>query len=128
MTAAFTDSLNDTLNNPATAPRVLSTTRRDDTVIIDLYVPPELRWFEGHFAELALLPGVVQTTWVVEFGRRHFDLPPHFRAMNNMKFMRFILPGSQVALQLRYDAGRRELFFEYREGAAVCASGRVGFE
>ncbi|MGC3979830.1 MAG: hypothetical protein QM808_01045 [Steroidobacteraceae bacterium] len=100
-------------------------------VIIRLQVQPELRWFEGHFAAQPLLPGVVQTTWAVQFGRRYFSLPPNFLYMSNMKFMRFILPDAQVELRLRYSADKRELAFEYREataaGMAICASGRMGF-
>ncbi|MGE0115897.1 MAG: hypothetical protein AB7T07_13570 [Steroidobacteraceae bacterium] len=111
-----------------TEPQVLSVARHDDAAVsIHLRVQPELSWFVGHFPEVPLLPGVVQTTWAVEFGRRHFELPPQFRYMNNMKFMRFILPGTQVELRLRYFADKGELSFEYREGAAVCASGRMGF-
>jgi len=110
-----------------TEPEVLSVAHLDDTVSIHLRVQPELSWFAGHFPEVPLLPGVVQTAWAVEFGRRHFALPPQFRYMNNMKFMRFILPGTQVELRLRYFADKGELSFEYREGAVVCASGRMGF-
>jgi len=124
LTAAHTETFSD----PATAPQVLSTTRLDDTVTVQLQVPHDLRWFEGHFPEVALLPGVVQTTWVVEFARRYFKLPPQFRSMSNMKFMRFIMPGTRLSLHLRYVEAKRELSFEYREGDAVCASGRMGFE
>ena len=116
-----------TLSDAATAPQILATTQQGDAVIISLRVQPELRWFQGHFPAVALLPGVVQTTWVVEFARRHFNLPAQFRSMSNMKFMRFILPGMAVTLHLRYNADKRELAFEYREADQVCASGRMGF-
>lgn len=108
-------------------PEILQVVRQAEQVIIHLRVQPELQWFQGHFPTVALLPGVVQTNWVVQFGRRYFDLPPRFQSMHNMKFMRFILPGTQVELHLQYHAAKGELAFEYREGAAVCASGRMRF-
>ena len=119
------------LANLLTAPQVLSVQRlpadHAQEVQLTLHVQRELRWFEGHFPDVPLLPGVVQTTWAVEFARQHFSLPAQFRTMSNMKFMRFIMPATTVELWLRYAADKRELSFEYRERDQVCASGRIGF-
>jgi 3-hydroxymyristoyl/3-hydroxydecanoyl-(acyl carrier protein) dehydratase len=119
------------LANPRTAPQVLSVqqdTDRPCDVQLTLHVQPDLQWFEGHFPDVGLLPGVIQTTWVVEFARRYFHLPGDFRSMSNMKFMRFIMPDTTVTLGLRYIAEKGELSFEYRERDKVCASGRIGFD
>lgn len=123
LTAGFPD----TLSNPALAPQILAIERQADAVIVNLRIQPELPWFQGHFPAVALLPGVVQTTWAVEFARRHFELPAQFHSMSNMKFMRFIFPGALLTLQLRYRADKGELAFEYREANELCASGRMGF-
>ncbi len=119
-------------SSSTTDPEILEVMRqdgqaRDRQITIRLRVQPGLEWFEGHFPEVALLPGVVQTSWVVQLGRRYFNLPPHFQSMSNMKFMRFIMPGTQVELHLKYQAAKGELAFEYCEGEAVCASGRMKF-
>ena len=110
-----------------TEPIVLAVAQHDNAVQIRLEVQPELSWFVGHFPEQPILPGVVQTTWVIEFGRRYLPLPPQFRYMSNMKFMRFILPGTQLELRLQYLPAKSELSFEYHDGVAICASGRIGF-
>jgi len=118
------------LANPRTAPQVLSVQRDTDSpseVQLQLLVQRDLQWFEGHFPDVGLLPGVIQTTWVVEFARQYFSLPEKFHSMSNMKFMRFIMPGTTVSLRLRYAADKGELSFEYREHDKVCASGRMGF-
>lgn len=119
------------LANPLTAPHILSVQKNEvgaaDEVQLTLHVHPQLRWFEGHFPGLPLLPGVVQTAWVVEFARQYFSMPPQFRYMSNMKFMRFIMPDTSVVLRLRYSAEKGELSFEYREAGQLCASGRMGF-
>ena len=41
-------------------------------------LPASTRYFEGHFPEVPLLPGVVQIGWAVEFGRQYFELPARF--------------------------------------------------
>lgn len=119
------------LANPQTAPVVLSVQRTStastEEVELTLQVHHELRWFEGHFPDVPLLPGVVQTAWVIEFARTHLPVAKHFRSMHNMKFMRFIMPGSTITLWLCYRAEKSELAFEYRERLKVCASGKIRF-
>ena len=112
-----------------TAPQVLyvQPVERGNEVELTLHVPAQLCWFEGHFPGVPLLPGVVQTAWVVEFAHRYFRLQPHFRYMNNLKFMRLIRPDATVMLWLRHDEDRCEVAFEYRDAGRVCASGRRGF-
>lgn len=112
---------------PITEPEILALVPSVNEVRIDLYIPRELSWFEGHFPGCPLLPGVIQVTWAIEFGRKHLTLPPQFASLSTMKFMRFIVPDSRVTLRLAFDATRRELTFQYREANAVCSEGVVGF-
>lgn len=119
-------------------PEILAVVPGDQQVRVALKVPPDLSWFEGHFPGCPLLPGVIQLTWAIRFGRRYLGIAGDteeigesllsFQRLSNLKFMRFILPGSEVALLLEYDAKRRELSFEYRQSDAVCAAGTIGFE
>lgn len=115
----------------STAPDITAIERHADGVELSLHIRPELAWFEGHFPEVSLLPGVVQTTWAVELGRQHFPqefaAAPNFARMSNMKFMRFIMPDTRITLRLSYLAAKQELQFEYREHDRVCSSGRIGF-
>jgi 3-hydroxymyristoyl/3-hydroxydecanoyl-(acyl carrier protein) dehydratase len=110
-----------------TEPEVLRTEMRDSRVFIALRVPPELVWFEGHFAGAALLPAVVQVQWVVAFGRRHFPLAASCTGMSNVKFMRLVVPGSSLQLRLGPVSSPNELPFAYFDGAAEAASGRLKF-
>jgi len=102
-------------------------TAQQGSLRLELLVPGDLSYFEGHFAECALLPGVAQLHWAIRFGREHFALPPHFSYLSNVKFMRVITPGNAPQLTLDFDAARGELRFEYRVGESVCSSGWVGF-
>ncbi len=112
-------------------PEVRNVQRTDhgagNELVIHLFVPPDLCWFAGHFNEVALLPGVVQTHWVACFAQHYFALPPNLVSMSNMKFMRFIFPGAHIELRLQYRPDRQEVAFEYREGGAISASGRMRF-
>lgn len=118
------------LADPLTAPHILAV--RNDVfnggeVELTLHVHPQLRWFEGHFPGMPLLPGVIQTAWAIEFARQYFAMPPQLRYLSNVKFMRLISPDTEVVLRLRYAAEKSELSFAYRKADQVCASGRMGF-
>lgn len=117
-------------------PEILSVVAGEGTARLEMRVPRDLSWFEGHFPECPLLPGVIQVTWAIRFARRYLDVAAAdaqrseafagFGRLSKLKFMRFILPGAEIALLLEFDAKRRELSFEYREGEAVCAEGTIG--
>jgi 3-hydroxymyristoyl/3-hydroxydecanoyl-(acyl carrier protein) dehydratase len=114
-----------------TLPQIESLERRPDGLHLDFMLPGHLEYFDGHFPQLALLPGVVQIGWAVELARSHLVLESavldHFRALSAVKFMRVLRPGTSVRLRLSADRPNRALEFEYRDGGVTCSTGRVLF-
>jgi len=96
-------------------------------VLLELTVPDDLLYFDGHFTVAPVLPGVVQVDWAIRYGRRHFALGPVFRAMHALKFQQMIRPGTPVQLELVHDAVKDTLQFRYFSGAGPHGSGRVSF-
>jgi 3-hydroxymyristoyl/3-hydroxydecanoyl-(acyl carrier protein) dehydratase len=122
-----------TASNPLapSQPEVLATRVDGAVVHIELRIPENLCYFEGHFPDCSLLPGVVQMDWAIAFGRKHFAeyfaQRPRFDHLANVKFMRVIVPGKVVTLRLREIVDRGELGFEYCIDDVVCSSGQLGF-
>jgi 3-hydroxymyristoyl/3-hydroxydecanoyl-(acyl carrier protein) dehydratase len=115
-----------------TLPEIDSLERARDELSLHFVISGEVRYFDGHFPELSLLPGVVQIGWAVELARLHLagsgdGTMEHFRSLATVKFVRVIQPGERVWLRLSLDRARRELHFEYRRGDETCSSGRVLF-
>lgn len=114
-----------------TLPEIDSLERAPDGLRLGFRLPAGLEYFEGHFPQVPLLPGVVQIGWAVELAKAH--LGPHsaalgrFRSLANVKFMRVLQPGASVRLRLTEHRENRELEFEYHDGEMVCSSGRVLF-
>jgi len=108
-------------------PQIDSLERTQDNLSLQFVVAPTLEYFDGHFPECALLPGVVQIGWAIEIARAQLPMSGRFRALAAVKFMRVIQPGDAVQLDLSCNASRNELSFEYRSGGTVCSSGRVLF-
>lgn len=113
-------------------PAIDALERRPDGLHVHFTLPAGLEYFDGHFPEVPLLPGVVQIGWAVELARLHLaaaaaGMLGRFRSLANVKFMRVMQPGTPVWLHLRVQRDSRELEFEYCVGDQTCSSGRVLF-
>jgi acyl-coenzyme A synthetase/AMP-(fatty) acid ligase/3-hydroxymyristoyl/3-hydroxydecanoyl-(acyl carrier protein) dehydratase len=97
-------------------------------VLLELVVPPDLLYFDGHFTVAPVLPGVVQVDWAILYGRRHFALAPAFRSIQALKFQQMVRPGVPVQLELVHDQVKGSLNFRYFSAAGSHASGRIVFE
>jgi 3-hydroxymyristoyl/3-hydroxydecanoyl-(acyl carrier protein) dehydratase len=96
-------------------------------VVLDLYVAPSLEHFSGHFPGLSLVPGVVQIDWAIRFARQHLPLSGVFLALENVKFLAIILPGTRLQLTLAWDAGMQGLDFSFADAARKYSAGRIVF-
>ncbi|PFH12603.1 acyl-coenzyme A synthetase/AMP-(fatty) acid ligase [Collimonas sp. PA-H2] len=96
-------------------------------VLLELAVPADLLYFDGHFAEAPILPGVVQVDWAVSYGREYFALAPQFLGMQALKFQRVITPGMVVQLELQHDLQKSSLSFRMFSAAGQHAGGRIAF-
>jgi acyl-coenzyme A synthetase/AMP-(fatty) acid ligase len=91
-------------------------------------IPPDLFYFEGHFPERPVLPGVVQLHTLVlrQIVRTWPDLVAPRRIVR-LKFKRVIGPGERIALRLTRAGGAPRVAFEIESGGAGCASGTLVF-
>jgi acyl-CoA synthetase (AMP-forming)/AMP-acid ligase II/3-hydroxymyristoyl/3-hydroxydecanoyl-(acyl carrier protein) dehydratase len=105
-------------------PQIVSLQRDGDELRLRLLIPPDLFYFEGHFPERPILPGVVQIGWALHFGKQHLcsDLP--FKALEAIKFQSFVVPAQTVELHLSWSAQKHKLTFSYQSDKAH-SSGRI---
>jgi 3-hydroxymyristoyl/3-hydroxydecanoyl-(acyl carrier protein) dehydratase len=101
--------------------------KEENRVVLELSVPSDLLYLEGHFPKIPILPGVAQIDWVIHFARLHFILPPLFRSIHALKFQRVIQPEVPVELELVYEQQKGSLNFSYRTTAGQHAGGRLQF-
>ena len=109
-------------------PEVISMTRSEDQVELSLMIPPALLYFRGHFPNFAILPGIVQLDWAIQYGNRHFELGDVSPTTIRIKFRKPIRPDHRVTLTLKYLRARKGIEFNYADAEGACSSGKIGFE
>jgi acyl-coenzyme A synthetase/AMP-(fatty) acid ligase len=90
-----------------------------------LQVPLDLQQFNGHFAQVPVVPGVVQIGWAMDLAREHVCPTLGFQGMEALKFQRLMRPGDVVDLSLRWEPARGKLYFDFRHAGQPCSSGRI---
>lgn len=90
-----------------------------------LDVPLDLVHFSGHFDAMPVVPGVALIGWAMMLAQQALQPGLQFGGMEALKFQRLLRPGDKVELDLRWDASRSKLYFNYQAAGAPCASGRI---
>lgn len=106
-------------------PKIRWHERDRESLTLGLRLPRELAYFEGHFADRPILPGVVQIHWAALLFLREFGVNLVLQRMEVIKFKRLLLPDMEVRLRLDYDPGRLRLGFRYLAGPLESSSGRL---
>lgn len=90
---------------------------------VALVLAEDLPYFRGHFPARTLLPGVAQLDFAIALCDAVFASGTAFTGISRVKFLRPMLPGDALILDLGYQGGAGRLDFVYyieaRQGAAT---------
>lgn len=109
-------------------PEVLLVQRQhEQSVSLQLLIPPALHYFENHFQGFPILPGVVQLNWAIHYAHEHLPVSGSFLMMENIKFQSAVLPGARMELSLELVPEKHHLEFIYSNDEKKYSSGRIVF-
>lgn len=108
-------------------PIMLAEHQHDGVWTLELRVPPDLIYFDGHFPGAPVLPGVVQVGWALALASQRLGTSTRCPVMDALKFQQLLRPGDRVDLTLRHDSARNTLHFAYRYGEKAYSSGRLAW-
>lgn len=94
-------------------------------VEIGLKIPKELAYFEGHFPDFPVVPGVVQVHWAVEFARVTFKMTGFVAQASQIKFSNLMRPLDEICLILDHLPEKSLIIYSYRANEKIYASGRL---
>jgi 3-hydroxymyristoyl/3-hydroxydecanoyl-(acyl carrier protein) dehydratase len=92
---------------------------------VDLVVPHDLHYFQGHFAGTPVVPGVVQIKWALGFASELLHTRGVFAGMEALKFLEVMQPGARATLKLGYTQATGKLRFSFEHDGARYSSGRI---
>jgi acyl-coenzyme A synthetase/AMP-(fatty) acid ligase len=107
------------------SPQILLCDYKDETVELQLRIPPGLVYFSGHFPGQPILPGVAQLAWVEQFGKLFFNIALPFLRMEVIKFKKIIRPEDIIQMKLIWNADSNKLYFELSSVSSSHSSGRM---
>jgi acyl-coenzyme A synthetase/AMP-(fatty) acid ligase len=99
---------------PPHMPEVTWLAKAADTGKARLAIRPDLVVFDGHFEGSPILPGVAQLDWAIALSRECFVLPPQFLRIDALKFVRPVLPGGNLLLDLSLAKKATEVSVTFR--------------
>lgn len=109
-------------------PELLTENVTDAQVELQLHIPSDLDYFNGHFPNAPILAGVVQLHWAVEYSKQKFSLTElEVKNIEVLKFQVVIIPGQKLNLSLTQKSPNK-IVFSYTSDKGQHASGRIVFE
>ena len=126
MQSAILEKLSLDLDSPQW-PKFGNTESTDDGVALELLISPDLTYFDGHFPEQSVLPGVVQVHWAGELARRLFSCSG-FSELVKIKFNGVVLPDTRITLILKFREELNRVDFEYADEKQKLSSGAISFQ
>jgi acyl-coenzyme A synthetase/AMP-(fatty) acid ligase len=98
-----------------------------NSVVLELEIPAESDYFDGHFPDFKILPAAAQFELAIRLGARYFGASLYVGSVKRVKFSNPIRPGSKALVELNYEPERRVLSYKIREprGEALYSAGTL---
>ncbi len=109
-------------------PKIRNIDEDDSRVEIQCNVPRDLLYFEGHFENRSILPGVTQIYWAEKLARKLLPICGQFKRLEVIKFLQIIEPNDDIVISLEYNVLNKKLVFKYQSVKGSHSSGRICFE
>lgn len=106
-------------------PQLLYFQQTDNKAILKLRIQPELVYFNGHFPEQPILPGVAQLAWAEHYGKLLFAIGQPFLTMEVIKFKKIIQPEAVITMTLEWKPDTGKLYFDLHSATDPHSSGRL---
>lgn len=108
-------------------PEIIDSIAEGETnLTLSLSIPAELIFFQGHFPNAPILPGVVQLDWALYFAHQFFHIKrEEFLHIDQLKFTQVIKPNATLFLELKLEG--EVLTFKYfnRDSGVVHSLGKI---
>lgn len=95
----------------------------ENHIEVEIFFALQSGLYQGHFPELPLLPGVIQTHLAFRLFEKYSNTKLQFTGAKNIKFFTPIFPDSIVHAECFFEIEKNLLNFKYFKGEKVFAKG-----
>ncbi len=110
-----------------TRPEVLKRDATESGGLVHLRVPTNLAYLDGHFPQIAVVPGVCQLKWVIEEIEAFCQKKRAITSMEAVKFHELLIPGQEFCLEFAWKAETDKWIYRLFCGERKISSGRLQF-
>ena len=110
-----------------TAALVIASRRTNESVVLTLQIVSDLIFFDGHFPQAAILPGVALLQWAIDQAKSRFIIEKNLQRIDVLKFQKTIRQNCIVELVLSLDQATNTVSFSYQSKFGQHASGKLVF-
>lgn len=93
-------------------------------ITLEIFIDPDLFWFQGHFENLPILAGVAQIDWVITFFQKYISPHLTFSGIQQVKYQQPIFPNELISLSI-IQQSESSLLFEYKCNDNIKSKGKL---
>jgi 3-hydroxymyristoyl/3-hydroxydecanoyl-(acyl carrier protein) dehydratase len=98
----------------------------DRAVTAEVQVPADCVWFDGHFPNMPILPGVAQLTLVMDLLKRAMQRSIVIRSASRVRFKQMIRPDDTITVSLSPTQKDAATYgFRLSNGSELVCSGTI---
>jgi acyl-coenzyme A synthetase/AMP-(fatty) acid ligase len=98
----------------------------DFSATITFKIPEDMRWLEGHFPNLPVMPGLSQVHIAACLCEELWAYRPKSLSVTKLKFNKVAMPHEELVLNLSFSPDTQKLKFEYLRSDDAISSGIIG--
>jgi len=100
----------------------------EQTWEIAMYIPDDLLFFDGHFTQSPILPGMAMIFWVEHYARVLFQVSTGFANVRRLKFQKVVRPQQALHCTLTFLPSSNSVSFRYQSDIGIHSSGTMRFQ
>ncbi len=98
------------------------------SISAEVHVPENAAWFDGHFPDWPVLPGIAQLGMVYEIVRHTLDCPVQITEVNRVRFKQMIAPDDHLTVTAEPRPPFGRYAFRITRGDEVVCTGSMTFK
>ena len=109
-----------------TLPIIKDCKKSDNSVNLLLHFSKNAEYFQGHFPQMAVLPGFVQVHFALTFAKEYLAVDQVILAIKKLRFTKIISPNSDINLTIEI-ISLKKITFKYFTKETNHSSGEIHF-